>query len=119
VSYVVCECGSEIFLEPAENWKSRCLLCWKDSQDPDSPYKIRNLEKMLLWAESELGRRVDLGLAFKEFVPAMLKALEHLDDPKSRRCRLWLLRFLIPEDGHFDLELSLALDRAQVAVEAS
>jgi hypothetical protein len=32
---------------------------------------------------------------------------------------LWLLQLLIPEDGHFEAELSLALDQALVDLEAA
>ncbi len=115
--YTTCACGVEFWREPHEAWKTACLNCYRDSQDENSPRRLANLKLALNWAEQELGRRQDMALAFQVHIPAMLAALEHLDDPKSRRCRLWLLQLLIPEDGHFDLEFSLALDRAQVAVE--
>jgi hypothetical protein len=117
--YIRCECGGDFFREPHEAWKTRCIPCWRESQDPDAPHRVRNLEQALLWAEGELGRRQDLRLAFQVHISVMVAALKRLGDPDSRRCRLWLLELLIPEDGHFEPGLSLAIDRAHVAVEGA
>jgi hypothetical protein len=91
--HVDCEnCGATFWREPHEAWKTRCTGCWLESQDPNSPLRVQNLEAALGWAIEELGRRQDLTLAFAAFLPFMLAAAAQAGDrsPLAQRCRRWL-----------------------------
>lgn len=92
--YVNCdECGAEFYQEPGQEWKKLCLQCWRlQNENGFLPSHFRNLKTALTIAESELGRRIDLAMAFKIFLPTMQDAVDRYQGPGAPRCREWLKR---------------------------